>query len=104
MQRKDYDVVFMDLQMPDMSGIEATERICKLLSGKRVPHIIAMTASVFEEDREACKRAGMHDFVGKPIDLAHIDSVLARVAEERSAATHTEEVEHAVAPVLGKVL
>jgi signal transduction histidine kinase/FixJ family two-component response regulator len=103
-QRKDYDVVFMDLQMPDMSGIEATERICKLLSGKRVPHIIAMTASVFEEDREACKRAGMHDFVGKPIDLAHIDSVLARVAEERSAATHTEEVEHAVAPVLGKVL
>lgn len=103
-QRKDYDVVFMDLQMPDMSGIEATERICELLSGKRVPHIIAMTASVFEEDRESCKRAGMHDFVGKPIDLAHIDSVLARVAEERSAVTQPAEVEHAVAPVLGKVL
>jgi signal transduction histidine kinase/FixJ family two-component response regulator len=103
-QRKDYDVVFMDLQMPDMSGIEATERICELLSGKRMPHIIAMTASVFEEDREACKRAGMHDFVGKPIDLAHIDSVLARVAEERSAAMQTQEVEHAVAPPLSKVL
>ena len=82
---KDYDVVFMDLRMPGMSGIEATARIGEKLLGKRAPHIIAMTASVFEEDREACRRAGMRDFVGKPIDLAQIDAVLCRVAEERGA-------------------
>ena len=84
--KKDYDVVFMDLQMPVMSGIETTARIGEMLSGKRAPHIIAMTASVYEEDREACRRAGMHDFVGKPIDLAQLDAVLSRVAEERGAA------------------
>lgn len=82
---KDYDVVFMDLRMPGMSGIEATGRIGEKLAGKRAPHIIAMTASVFEEDRDACRRAGMRDFVGKPIDLAQIDAVLRRVAEERGA-------------------
>ncbi len=83
--RKDYDVVFMDLQMPGMSGIEATVQIRENLAGKRVPEIIAMTASVFEEDREACKKVGMRAFAGKPLDLAHIDALLSRVAEERSA-------------------
>ena len=81
-----YDVIFMDLQMPGMSGIEATARIAEGLRGGRAPHIIAMTASVYEEDREACRRAGMRDFVGKPIDLAQLDAVLSRVAEERGAA------------------
>jgi CheY-like chemotaxis protein/anti-sigma regulatory factor (Ser/Thr protein kinase) len=83
--RRDYDVVFMDLQMPGMSGIEATARMTEMLSGKRAPHIIAMTASVYDDDREACRRAGMRDFVGKPIDLAQLDAVLSRVAEERGA-------------------
>ncbi len=81
-----YDVIFMDLQMPGMSGIEATARIGEGLLGRRAPHIIAMTASVYEEDREACRKAGMCDFVGKPIDLAQLDAVLSRVAEERGAA------------------
>jgi len=81
--RTDYDVVFMDLRMPGMNGIEASTRIGERLAGGRAPHIIAMTASVYEEDRDACRRAGMRDFVGKPIDLAQIDAVLARVAEER---------------------
>ncbi len=83
--KKDYDLVFMDLQMPGMSGIEATVRIGEAFAGRRAPHVVAMTASVFEEDREACRRAGMRDFVGKPIDLAQLDAVLARVAEERGA-------------------
>jgi CheY-like chemotaxis protein len=81
-----YDLVFMDLQMPGMSGIEATARISERLRGQRAPHIVAMTASVYEEDREACMKAGMRDFVGKPIDLAQLDAVLSRVAEERGAA------------------
>jgi signal transduction histidine kinase/DNA-binding NarL/FixJ family response regulator len=83
---KTYDLVFMDLQMPGMSGIEATARIGERLRGQRAPHIVAMTASVYEEDREACRKAGMRDFVGKPIDLAQLDAVLSHVAEERGAA------------------
>lgn len=80
--QKRYDVVFMDLRMPDMTGIEATKRIAEQFADKRMPHIVAMTASVFEEDREACREAGMRDFVGKPMDLAQIDSLLRRIANE----------------------
>jgi signal transduction histidine kinase/DNA-binding NarL/FixJ family response regulator len=82
---KAYDIVFMDLQMPGMSGIEATARIAERLRGQSAPQIIAMTASVYEEDREACLKAGMRDFVGKPIDYAELDAVLRRVAAERGA-------------------
>ena len=71
-----YDIILMDLQMPIMSGLEATERIRKLLEErgfpvqkeKRLP-IIAMTANVFKEDIEACLRAGMDDHLGKPLDI-----------------------------------
>lgn len=87
---KDYDVIFMDLHMPEMGGIEATVQIEKRLEGKRSPHIIAMTASVFEEDRAACRRAGMRDFVGKPIDLTQLDAVLRRVAKERGVSRSRE--------------
>lgn len=83
--KKSYDVVLMDLSMPGMSGIEATKRILEGLAGREAPHVIAMTASVFEEDREACRRVGMRDFVGKPIDMKHLDAVLRWVAEERGA-------------------
>lgn len=80
---KDYDVVFMDLRMPEMTGIEATKRMMEKLAGQTMPHIVAMTASVFEEDREACRQIGMQDFVGKPMDMAQIDSILRRIADER---------------------
>ncbi len=82
--QKDYDIVFMDLHMPDMNGIETTHAIHKKLAGRKVPRIVAMTASVFEEDREACRQAGMQDFVAKPIDLAQLDKVLGRIAKQRS--------------------
>lgn len=85
-QKKVYDVVFMDLQMPGMSGLETTRRIVALLEGKPQPHIIALTASVFEEDREACRQAGMQAFVGKPIEYAQLATVLSLVATERTAA------------------
>lgn len=84
--QKDYDIVFMDLHMPDMNGIEATHAIRKKLEGRPIPRIVAMTASVFEEDREACRQAGMQDFVAKPIDLAQLDKVLTRIAKQRMKA------------------
>jgi signal transduction histidine kinase/CheY-like chemotaxis protein len=67
-----YDMIFMDMQMPEMDGLEASRRIRALESPKRIP-IIAMTANVFREDIERCLAAGMDDHVGKPLDM---DTVL----------------------------
>ncbi|MDR3295962.1 MAG: response regulator [Clostridiales Family XIII bacterium] len=68
-----YDMIFMDLQMPEMDGLEATRRIRALdmPRAKTIP-IVAMTANVFREDIEKCMEAGMNDHVGKPLDLATV--------------------------------
>jgi CheY-like chemotaxis protein len=65
-----YDLIFMDIQMPDMDGFEATRliRAIDLPKAKKIP-IIAMTANVFREDIEKCLEAGMNDHIGKPIDF-----------------------------------
>lgn len=84
--KRDYDVILMDLHMPGMSGAETTKHIGKRLAGRRTPHVIAMTASVLEEDHEVCRRVGMRGFVDKPIELAQLSTVLALVAAERNIA------------------
>jgi signal transduction histidine kinase/FixJ family two-component response regulator len=72
-----YDMIFMDVQMPEMDGYEATRAIRELdiPQGKTVP-IIAMTANVFHEDIEKCLAAGMNGHVGKPLDLNDVISKL----------------------------
>ena len=65
---KSYDLVFMDMQMPEMDGIEATKRI-RGLSQVHQPKIVALTANAFEGDRELCLAAGMDGFVAKPFRL-----------------------------------
>jgi len=62
-----YDLILMDMQMPEMDGIEATKLILRLKGKENIP-ILAMTANVFEEDRRACLNAGMVDFVPKPVN------------------------------------
>jgi len=64
-----YDLVFMDVQMPEMDGLEATRQIRK--SGNAIP-IIAMTANVFKEDIDRCLAAGMDDHLGKPLDMGNV--------------------------------
>jgi signal transduction histidine kinase/DNA-binding response OmpR family regulator/HPt (histidine-containing phosphotransfer) domain-containing protein len=74
-----YDVVLMDLQMPELDGIAATRQIRHTLPGDHQPLIVAMTASVLIEDRDACDAAGMDDYLAKPVRMEDLDAVLARV-------------------------
>jgi CheY-like chemotaxis protein len=66
-ERQTYDVVLMDVQMPEMDGLEATRRITAQWQANERPRIVAMTANAMQGDREACLAAGMDDYVTKPI-------------------------------------
>ncbi len=92
LRRQSYDIEFMDVQMPELDGMEASRRIARgdvdvdVDAGERVvrPWIIALTANAFEGDREACLAAGMDDFLSKPVRLADVAAALARARTARS--------------------
>jgi PAS domain S-box-containing protein len=71
-----YDAVLMDIQMPEMDGLEATRLIRVELPAHRQPHIVAVTASVLVEDRQACVDAGMDDYLPKPVRIEDLDIAL----------------------------
>jgi len=71
-ERQPYDVVLMDVQMPEMDGLEATRRIVASRPGGDRPRIVAMTANAMQGDREACLAAGMDDYVTKPIRVEQL--------------------------------
>ena len=77
-QRQTYDVVLMDVQMPEMDGLEATRRI--VANGSQRPRIVAMTANAMQGDREMCLAAGMDDYVTKPIRVDQLVEALNNVA------------------------
>jgi PAS domain S-box-containing protein len=79
-KRQPYDVVLMDVQMPEMDGLEATRQILDLWTKKKDrPHIIAMTANAMDSDREICMEAGMDDYVAKPIRVPELMEALRKV-------------------------
>jgi CheY-like chemotaxis protein len=78
LRRQRYDLILMDVQMPGMDGLEATRRLRAELPPERQPRIIAVTASVLADQREACFTAGMDDFVGKPVSFVELRSALLR--------------------------
>jgi CheY-like chemotaxis protein len=77
-QRHLYDIILMDVQMPEMDGLEATRLIRR--SHTDQPVIIAMTANAMAEDKEACIQAGMNDYISKPIRLEELVKILEKWA------------------------
>lgn len=84
--KKQYDVILMDVQMPNMSGIDATKKIRRLQGPVSETPIVAMTANAMVGDRETYLEAGMDDYVSKPIDPNHLSAALTRQSGQASVA------------------
>ena len=79
LKRQKYDIIFMDVQMPEMDGLEATNMILKIWPHVDTrPKIIAMTANAMEGDKESCIKAGMDDYISKPISVEDVQEALIR--------------------------
>ena len=86
---KHYDLLFMDMQMPEMDGLEATRRICRAFLKKDRPYIVAMTANALKGDRELCLAAGMNDYLSKPLKPEEIRAAIERCALNLQALVET---------------
>jgi PAS domain S-box-containing protein len=80
-----YDVVLMDIHMPEMDGLDATRRIRTEVPADRQPHIVAVTASALISDRDACAAAGMDHYLPKPVRMKDLADLLARLGRRGSA-------------------
>jgi CheY-like chemotaxis protein len=78
LEKRAYDLVLMDLQMPDMDGLEASRQVRRRLPAERQPKIIALTANAMEGDRELCLDAGMDDYISKPVKMHEIAAAIRR--------------------------
>ncbi|MCT4663165.1 MAG: response regulator [Tissierellales bacterium] len=90
-QKNEYDVIFMDCQMPVMDGYEATELIRRSEEKGNHVKIIALTASAFESDRQRCIEVGMDDYMSKPIDYDRLNSILVQPDDSCMIALETVE-------------
>jgi CheY-like chemotaxis protein len=83
-----YDVVLMDVQMPEMDGLEAARQIRRQWPEERRPWIIAMTANAMQGDREECLAAGMDDYISKPVRVPELQAALERAGLELTRSNH----------------
>jgi CheY-like chemotaxis protein len=80
--RQHYDVVLMDVQMPEMDGLEASRRIMSEFDALKRPRLVALTANVLQGDRQKCLEAGMDDYLAKPLDPVHLRDALMRCVSD----------------------
>jgi CheY-like chemotaxis protein/HPt (histidine-containing phosphotransfer) domain-containing protein len=78
LEQKAYDILFLDVQMPEMDGLEAARQICRRWPAERRPRIVAMTGNALMGDREKCLAAGMDDYISKPVRVAELQTALER--------------------------
>jgi CheY-like chemotaxis protein len=95
LERQPYDAVLMDVEMPEMDGLEATRRIHERWASER-PHIVAVTANALPGEREKCIQAGMDDYIVKPIRLDELSAALTRVVPRGDSSAAQPAVDVAV--------
>ncbi len=78
LERQPYDLLFLDVQMPEMDGLEATRRICARWPSEKRPRIVAMTGAALVGDRDKCLAAGMDDYISKPVRTEELQAALER--------------------------
>ncbi len=98
LEQKAYDVIFLDVQMPEMDGLEAARRICERWPREKRPCLIAMTGNALMGDRERCIEAGMDDYISKPVRIAELQSALERWGPPRARKTDTSFFQRAANP------
>jgi CheY-like chemotaxis protein len=91
LHRQPYNVVLMDVQMPEMDGLTATSYICQKWSMSSRPRIIAMTANAMAGDRERCLAAGMDDYISKPIRVEAIKAALSKCQPQPTSSLEVVE-------------
>jgi signal transduction histidine kinase/HPt (histidine-containing phosphotransfer) domain-containing protein len=89
LEKRLYDIIFLDVQMPELDGIETAKRIRARFPGDKSPRIIAMTGNALVGDRERCIQAGMDDYISKPIRIGDLQAALEKWAPAKSRKTDT---------------
>jgi len=98
LEQKAYDILFLDVQMPEMDGLEAARQICQRWSADKRPRVIAMTGNALMGDREKCLQAGMDDYISKPVRIAELQAALERWGPMRSGKADTSFLARAKPP------
>jgi CheY-like chemotaxis protein len=86
-RQRPYDLILMDVQMPDIDGLEATRRIRRLEASARDgrPFVLALTANVMESDEARCREAGMNGFLAKPLRLSTLEATIGAFLSSRAS-------------------
>lgn len=87
LEKKEYDLVLMDVQMPEMDGLEATEHIRKVMKSN-IP-IVALSASSFEDELKKCLSFGMNAYIVKPIDIVKLSDIIDTLSKENKINTRS---------------
>lgn len=104
LRRQTYDLVLMDVQMPEMDGLIATSHICQEWSALERPRIIAMTANAMQGDRELCLDAGMDDYISKPIRVEELVRALSKCQQVLESSRRSEVLDLAAFQMLREMV